>query len=173
MFSINTSDARVEHHNRVRHGHHPTGKAHRQRMFQGLRVHQHDASDILPLGLQAWALHEDPTAVHVPGSGATPKRRCLPLPLSPTRGTVISRPPAASVYRDDRSGDDKPGSRVVAAGIGGEHLPGGSAAAQQPVDVPERSRILRRVRRLGARRAAAHLRPAGQLRHTQLVLAGK
>ena len=96
-----------------------------------------------------------------------------PSPSPPTRGTVISRPPAASVYRDDRSGDDKPGSRVVAAGIGGEHLPGGSAAAQQPVDVPERSSILRRVRHLGARRAAAHLRPAGQLRRTQLVLPGR
>lgn len=51
-----------------------------------------------------------------------------------------------------------------------KHLPGPTPPSEQPLDLPRRPRLLRRISHLGPRWAQANLRLARKLRGPQLVL---
>jgi hypothetical protein len=64
----------LQRHLRVHRTHTP-GQTHRQRLLQGVRLHEHVAGRVVPLRLQARALHEGPSQVHVPGAVRRDHRR--------------------------------------------------------------------------------------------------
>lgn len=68
---MKNKDSGTEYYHRILHGSDPAGKADRQRVLQGLRLHEHGTGRRLPFRFQARPLHEDPAQIHVPSSGST------------------------------------------------------------------------------------------------------